>query len=360
MNRLLEQLAVLLLCLPGFFLGGAGVLPVVAFLVAVAVSASVQLLSGKKAGWVILFLGAAACGLMPVLLCALPLFFYNALSERRWWLVVPAITVLLHPPVLSAEQLIITGIACIVALILNYRINGLEKSVYTLQTLRDDITEKNLQLAEQNKKIFHAQDNEVHLATLKERNRIAREIHDNVGHMLTRSILQTGALQVINRDENLKEPLAALKTTLDGAMTSIRASVHDLHDESFDLKRALTELSEAAQPQFTVNLQYDASEYIPGEIKLCVAGIVKEGVSNAVKHSGGDRIDIIFREHPAFYQLLLTDNGTGSEKADGSDANRRGIGLKNMEDRAASVGGAITFTPSAQGFRIFMTIPKKE
>ena len=45
------------------------------------------------------------------------------------------------------------------------------------------------------------QDYEIYLATLKERNRIAREIHDNVGHMLTRSILQLGALSVINKDE---------------------------------------------------------------------------------------------------------------------------------------------------------------
>lgn len=47
------------------------------------------------------------------------------------------------------------------------------------------------------------QDYEIYLATLKERNRIAREIHDNVGHMLTRSILQLGALSVINKDETV-------------------------------------------------------------------------------------------------------------------------------------------------------------
>ena len=48
------------------------------------------------------------------------------------------------------------------------------------------------------------QDTEIYLATLKERNRIAREIHDNVGHMLSRSILMVGALKTVNQAENLK------------------------------------------------------------------------------------------------------------------------------------------------------------
>lgn len=43
------------------------------------------------------------------------------------------------------------------------------------------------------------------LATLNERNRIAREIHDNVGHLLSRSLLQVGALQVVNRDETVRQ-----------------------------------------------------------------------------------------------------------------------------------------------------------
>lgn len=70
------------------------------------------------------------------------------------------------------------------------------------------------------------------LATLNERNRIAREIHDNVGHLLSRSLLQVGALQVVNRDETVRQGLDTMRDTLSGAMDSIRRSVHDLHDES--------------------------------------------------------------------------------------------------------------------------------
>lgn len=86
------------------------------------------------------------------------------------------------------------------------------------------------------------QDYEIHLATLQERNRIAREIHDNVGHMLSRAILQMGALQTIHREEPLHGQLMQINDTLGEAMNSIRESVHDLHNESLDLKQALFDI----------------------------------------------------------------------------------------------------------------------
>jgi signal transduction histidine kinase len=323
-------------------------------LIAVSASAAVQLLTGKKAAALLIASVCVLCGWIPAMFCALPLFFYDALCEKRWWAVLPAVSVLMHPDLLQSGQILCVIAGMVTAAIIYKRVSSLEHTVGSLTVLRDEITEKNLQLAEQNVRISEAQNNEIHLATLRERNRIAREIHDNVGHMLTRSILQTGALQIINHDETLKEPLAELKQTLDGAMTSIRTSVHDLHDNSIDLRKAITEMADAVDERFEVSVNYDASTHIPGEIKLCIAGIVKEGISNAVKHSNGSKIEIIFREHPAFYQLLMNDNGTAAE------ISRGGIGLRNMEDRASAVGGRISFSPSESGFRIFMTIPKEQ
>ena len=85
---------------------------------------------------------------------------------------------------------------------------------------------------------------------------------------------------------------------------------------------------------------------------MCIIGVVKEGLSNAVKHSNGNRINIVIREHPAFFQLMLEDNGKCTE------IKESGIGLKNMSDRAAALNGRITFTPSEEGFKIFMSLPK--
>ncbi|MGC7323280.1 histidine kinase dimerization/phosphoacceptor domain-containing protein, partial [Mycobacteroides abscessus subsp. massiliense] len=73
--------------------------------------------------------------------------------------------------------------------------------------------------------------------------RIAREIHDSVGHLLSSSLLQVGALLAVNKNEKTRGNLVALKETLTNAMNSIRSSVHDLYDESIDLYAQVYKLS---------------------------------------------------------------------------------------------------------------------
>ncbi len=353
MNRLIDKLAIMLICLVGFGSSDNITAPVVGFLVSAAISTAAQIFTGKKIASVLIIVYSAACGIFPILFCAIPLMLYDALWEKKYWLVLPAITVLFQLDRLTEHQFIISAVGMIASVIIYIRVSKLEDTVRTLTSLRDEIAEKNISLADRNMQLAEATDNEIHLASLRERNRIAREIHDNVGHMLTRSLLQSGALIILNKDENLKEPLEELKNTLDSAMTGIRESVHDIRDDSIDLKAVIEESISSVDERFDVDLDYDAGKNIPGKIKLCAAGIVKEGLSNAVKHSDGNKISIVFREHPGFYQLMIEDNGSCKS------ISQSGMGLKNMEDRADSVGGRISFTPSENGFRIFMSVPKK-
>ena len=353
MNRLIDKLAILLLCMMSLAMSDSFIEPVIVAITAVTASAAAQLLTGKAAASVIIAACSLACGVYPLFFCMLPIMLYDALWEKKWWLVLPAAAVLINIGDMRIMQIVMTLAAIAVTVIIYHRVSGLEQTVTKLTLLRDEIAGKNRQLGEQNLRLAQAQDNEIHLATLKERNRIAREIHDNVGHMLTRSLLQSGALIVINKDEQLREPLESLKSTLDSAMTSIRESVHALHDDSIDLKKVIEDSIKTVDSRFTVTLDCDVSEYMAGNVKLCMIGVIKEGLSNAVKHSAGDKISIIVREHPAFYQLMLEDNGSCSE------IKESGIGLKNMRDRVEALKGRISFTPSAEGFKIFVSIPKQ-
>ena len=349
-GRLADRLALLLICLVSFSLGGGFELPVAAFLLSVILSSLSQIM--RKYPYVPIIINAALCFVSPIFFCALPLMLYDSLSCKKLWAVLPAIGAFVQISQLHSAQLAVTVAGAAAAVIIYARVSALEITVNNLAALRDEVAEKNMILAKQNVQIVKAQDNEVHLAALRERERIARDIHDNVGHMLTRSLLQSGALIVLNKDDSLKEPLRQLKDTLDSAMTGIRAGVHDLHDDAIDLQKVLEESCRACDSRFKVKLCYDSEGDIPGKVKLCVAAIVKEGLSNAVKHSGGDEISVVFREHPAFYQLMITDNGSCK------GISGVGMGLKNMEERAAGLGGRITFTPSREGFKIFMSAPK--
>ncbi|MFR2337816.1 sensor histidine kinase [Mediterraneibacter gnavus] len=224
--------------------------------------------------------------------------------------------------------------------------------------LRDDSTEKNLLLEEKNRMLAEKQDYEIYAATLKERNRIAREIHDNVGHLLSRSILITGAAKAINASDALSPVLDDLDHSLNQAMTSIRTSVHDLHDESLNLKEA----AESLTSDFTfcpVTLNYDMGFEVPREIKYCFISIVKEALSNVARHSNATLVQITMREHPALYQLCIEDNGTLTESNLETLLPNRGIGLSNMNDRLKVLNGNLQITIQ-KGVRLFITIPKEQ
>ena len=222
----------------------------------------------------------------------------------------------------------------------------------TLIKTVDDSREIAYLLSERNKNILEKQNYEIYAATLKERNRIAREIHDNVGHLLSRSLLINGAIKALNKQDDLTEPIESMSETLNNAMTTIRKSVHDMHNDSFDLKESIDGLLENFN-KCHVDLKYDCSLGLPSDIKYSFISIIKESLSNIIKHSNATNALIIVREHPAIYQLIIEDNGTGNKMANNSD----GIGLINMKERIKGLNGNINIKCS-NGFKIFITIPK--
>ncbi|XCP84379.1 histidine kinase [Roseburia hominis] len=234
-------------------------------------------------------------------------------------------------------------------------LDNLYKKVY------DDSTEYNLLLKEKNKNLLEKQDYEIYTATLRERNRIAREIHDNVGHLLTRSILLVGALKTISREETLTEPIDSLADTLSQAMNNIRESVHDLHDESINLKEAV----EGLLNNYTfceTHFEFDMSYHLPREVKYAFISIIKEALVNTSKHSNATEIRILMREHPGFWQLTISDNGTGISKlaSAGQAAGpiSTGIGLENIRERIETLSGRVQFRQE-DGFSIFAVVPKQ-
>ena len=223
----------------------------------------------------------------------------------------------------------------------------------------DDGEEKRAELDAKNVMLMESKDKEIYTATLLERNRIAREIHDNVGHVLSRTILQMGALLTIHKEEPIHGELMEVRKNLDDAMNNIRSSVHDLYDESIDLQASLLEVVRPLEEsdRFELKFYYDASDSIPREVKYGIIAIVKECVSNIIKHSDNNRVDVKFNEHPSMYQLVVHDYGNNRKvKYDESFA---GIGLENIRQRVSSLGGN-TIIDIEDGFKVFVTIEKKD
>lgn len=253
---------------------------------------------------------------------------------------------------LSFEAFLTISALMAVSYALVSRRKALEYSQNLTKRLRDDTYERTVLLAEKNRELLEKQDYEVRLATLNERGRIAREIHDHVGHLLSRSILQIGALMVTETDEKKKENLDHIRDTLSQAMDSIRTSVHGLHDESIDLKtqvQAITKEFTFCQARTDYRLQNEPDK----AIAYCFIAVIKEALNNVARHSNATLVTITLVEHPALYQLVIQDNGTNPQVDSGE-----GLGLRSIEDRVRALDGQFV-VERERGFRLFISIPKR-
>ncbi len=247
---------------------------------------------------------------------------------------------------------LIVLIMVILSIILRYHVETERRMDARHKELIDTAREMSIQLSKQNKDLIEKQDNELNLATMNERNRIAREIHDNVGHLLSSAILQAGALKTINRDVKLNDNLQDLHETLVKAMNSIRNSVHELYDESLDLEAKVAELIK----NFTfceIDFSYNISGNPDKKLKYAFISILKEALTNIINHSDATKAIVAFNEHPALYQLIIRDNGNVK-----SFNTNDGIGISNMIDRVRTLNGNINIKTS-NGFEIFISIPKE-
>jgi signal transduction histidine kinase len=218
-------------------------------------------------------------------------------------------------------------------------------------------------LEEKNQSLLKNQDYEINLATLNERNRISKEIHDNIGHLLSRALLQVGALLTITKEDITKDGLSSLKDSLSGGMDQIRNSIHHMYDESIDLYVQIEHLVK----EFTfcpIIYEYDIKNTPAIQLKHNIIGIIKEALANIIRHSNATKVTIILREHPAMYQLVVQDNGAIDERLqkDLSPIFEKqeygdGMGLRNISDRVKSFGGNINLSVD-HGFKLFITFPK--
>lgn len=332
-------------------------------LIAVSISCLCYFFDRKCLTGIVGGLFLVMCMFYPLALCILPVVIYELYKDRQHIeMILLSLVFILHANAFCATTIAwILGLS-VVSCVLFIKSEKNESLNHMVKTVRDDSEERNLLLAEKNKHLIEKQDSEIYVATLKERNRIAREIHDNVGHILTRTILQMGALMTIHKEEPLHGQLSLVKENLDVAMNNIRESVHDLHDESVDLKQTIAELAESLRAQFQCNLEYDISDKVDRNYKYAIIGIVKEAVSNILKHSQNDMVDIVLREHPGMYQILIHDYDKNKKTVQDDKTMEEipfsgGIGMQNMQDRVNSLHGNMTVSRK-QGFRIFISLPK--
>ncbi len=327
--------------------------PILLLLGVFIVLAADELVSSVSFSYGLFFIGIAGSLFWPDLLFFLPVLCYPLCVKRPTpVLLISILPVIrsfftLDPPATCFLILFLLS----VALLLSYRERQLTQASSDFIRLRDSDTEEKLSLQEKTQTLIENQDAGIKIATLQERTRIAREIHDNVGHLLSRSILQVGAMLTVKKDD---ESLLLLKESLDAAMQGIRSSVHDLRDDALDLETSTKQLL-SDYTSYETYFEYDIAPELPVAVTYCFLTITKEALANITKHSNADTIRISMKEYTSMYRLSVADNGTDVTIPDGNT----GMGLENMQARVASLKGTIRFS-TQNGFHIFVSVPKDQ
>ena len=182
-----------------------------------------------------------------------------------------------------------------------------------------------------------------------ERVRIARDLHDILGHQLTALNLQLEILQHKVPDE-LRETVQQSKGLAKELLENIRKVVRDQRNLlSLDIRQAVQALA-ANIPRVELHIEGELqldSVQLAEQIVLCI----QEGISNALRHGQATRINLILEQHSQVIKIFLDDNGRGY-----TSGSENGTGLQGMRERLAVYNGVIDLSALAQGCRLSISL----
>ena len=206
------------------------------------------------------------------------------------------------------------------------------------------------------------------LATTKERNRLARDIHDSLGHYLTVINVQLEKAQAF-RDKEPGEADQAIndaKRLAREALQDIRSSVGALRtqQELFSCSAAVTALVEqVSNSHFSIDLNIEGSEEgFSKQVLPILYRAAQEGLTNIQKHARASIVHINLAFSEAGASLTLSDNGRGFEPVllqHLQPGRSGGYGLQGVQERLELVGGCLKVeSGSGKGTTLFVTVPK--
>lgn len=193
------------------------------------------------------------------------------------------------------------------------------------------------------------------LAVFEERDRIARDLHDLViQRLFATGMMLEGATRIAATPPVLAERIGVAVDELDATIKEIRTSIFELHDSTEGPSwvgaraRVLAEVERAArgiEPRPRVTFAGPVDTFVAGALAGHLVAAVREGLSNALRHSGGQTIDVQVTAAADMVRLTVLDDGHGLP----ADGPTRMSGLANLADRAAAMGGGCRLTNRSEG-----------
>jgi PAS domain S-box-containing protein len=198
----------------------------------------------------------------------------------------------------------------------------------------------------------------------RERARIARELHDDIGQRLALLTVELGRLEQSSPDlpPEVSSRVGALQEQVSGVASDVQSLSHELHSSKLELlgiMRAMRGFCREFSEKRNVEVVFahdDIRCEVPQEIALCLFRVLQEALQNAAKHSGVRHFHVDLRETSDKIQLIVRDSGSGFDYQEALKT--RGLGLTSMAERVKLVRGRLSIDSQPQrGTIVRVSVP---
>lgn len=229
-----------------------------------------------------------------------------------------------------------------------------------------NVTEKlNRQVAEQERivqrllldRIMHVQEDE--------RRRIARELHDEAGQLLTSLLVGLRSLSDARQLKAAKTQAKTMREIASKAIAELSRLARGLHSSVLDdlgletaIRRYLDEFSETHNIASTLDFETNTLVALASDAQLNIYRIVQEALTNVARHSQANRVQVTFKQDESNLLITISDNGRGLSQTERQAARSRHLGIESMRERAAIMGGDLQVISEPQhGLKVVVRIP---
>jgi signal transduction histidine kinase len=221
---------------------------------------------------------------------------------------------------------------------------------FSISYLMSRLNKQQQSLAEANTRLTHHASTLEHLATSRERNRVARELHDTLAHTLSGLSVQLEAVKAYwdidpqKAHSTLEGSLKAAHSGLEEtrrALQALRASPLD----DLGLSLAVQTMVEDAAARTNLALNSSVADKLPSlspDVEQCIYRVAQEAIINVAKHAKAKTLTVNLESTEGKVTLTVHDDGVGFDVEKKDKANR--YGLEGMQERAQLVGGELTVT----------------
>lgn len=238
-----------------------------------------------------------------------------------------------------------------------YTIRTAAAGMNRTELLNDELRRKHYELEEARKTIFDYARKVESAAQAEERNRISRDIHDELGHKLIRlKLMMDAACAVMSADPDKDQELVRqVRGQLADSMDILRSTVRRLKPDESEMQYSLSALIDDLGKSNSIDIGY-SSEGLPYPLypseEIVLYRNAQEAVTNGIRHGGANRFTIRLRYGERTVAMTISNNGTAPDAI-----TRKGLGVSGMEERVKLLGGSLAFVTEPE-FSVTTVIPR--